>query len=80
MKTGMEKIAFSGENARERARAEFDRLRRDGYKGVVRYTDQIDKKMVYVVAYPASEEQKSVLAAADKLLSSSTDVPLLSKS
>ena len=67
-KEGTERLAFSGEGARERALSEFRRLRREGYAGVARYTDQIGNKMVYVVAYPIAED----LAAVEQVLNQST--------
>lgn len=67
-KEGTEQLVFSGEGARERAMTEFRRLRREGYAGVTRRTDQIGNQMVYVVAYPISED----LAAVEQVLNSST--------
>lgn len=52
------------------ARNEYGNLRSQCKQctGVTRYTDQIGNKMVYVVAYPISED----LAAVDQVINSST--------
>jgi hypothetical protein len=61
--TGTESIGFTGEEARDRAKAEMKALRAEGIKHVSLYTSQIDKKMTYIVTWPKQPPTQAELIA-----------------
>lgn len=77
--TGTETVGFSGEGARQRQLSEFRRLRAEGVKHVVRFTDQKEGAIVYCVSWPrtAADIMAETVAEAEQVLAEkSTLVPL----
>jgi hypothetical protein len=72
-------VAFSGDGARVRQMDEWRRTRAEGVKGINRYTEQVDGRMVYVLSWPRTQADivNETVAEAEQVLSEkSTLVPL----
>ena len=63
--TGTEVVGFSGEDARTRRDAEAARLKAEGAKHVIRFTDQKEGAMVYCVSWARTQADVVTEAVAE---------------
>jgi hypothetical protein len=74
-------VAFSGDGARVRQMDEWRRMRVEGVKGINRYTEQVDGRMVYVLSWPRTQADivnETVAEAEQVLAQNEPKVPLTS--